>query len=184
MLAATGILHILTSSHQIFITDHAKKLHRQMYPIFSYTHHLQTCENQRRWQTIAINVRFTMMDLATVWHCYLHTKVKKTTIRHKAKMQGQVQQLASHATQASGRLPLMISVAAQHVSTTPKTRFNLPKGKCHAFIQTTSLFFFFFYSVKMSGWLHKMESAIRLSSGVSASSLQMVCRHCCSSSTR
>ena len=58
---------------------------------------------------------------------------------------------------------------------------QLTKGKCHTFIQTTC---FFFYSVKMSGWLHKMESAIRLSSGVSASSLQMICRHCCSSLTR
>ena len=42
-------------------------------------------------------------------------------------MQGQVQQLASHAAEVSGRLPLTITVAAQHVSTTPKTRFNLPK---------------------------------------------------------
>lgn len=88
MLAATGILHILTSSHQIFITDHAKKLHRQVYPVFSYRHHLQTCENQQRWQTTAINVQFTMMALETVWHCYLHTKVRKRLSVTKQRCRG------------------------------------------------------------------------------------------------
>ena len=43
ILAATGIPHILPSSRQIFISDHAKKWRRQAYPVFSYIHHLQTC---------------------------------------------------------------------------------------------------------------------------------------------
>ena len=179
MLAATGILHILTRSHQIFITDHAKKLHRQVYPIFSYTGHLQTRENQRRWQTTAVNVRFMMMDLATVWHCYLHTKVRKRLSVTKQRCMGRCSNW--QVMQLSRRLPLTITCSSTCLNNTENT-LQLTKGKCHTFIQTTC--FFFFYSVKMSGWLHKMESAIRLSSGVSASSLQMICRHCCSSLTR
>jgi len=140
MLAATGILHILTRSHQIFITDHAKKLHRQVHPIFSYTGHLQTRENQRRWQTTAINVRFMMMALATVWHCYLHTKVRKRLSITKQRCMGRCSNW--QVMQLSRRLPLTITVAAQHVSTTPKTRFNLPKvSVTHSSKQLASFFF-------------------------------------------
>ena len=157
-----------------------KKLHRQVYPVFSYRHHLQTCENQQRWQTTAINVQFTMMALETVWHCYLHTKVRKRLSVTKQRCRGrcsnwQVMQLRCLETTFDNNC-----CSSTCLDNTENT-LQLTKGKCHTFIQTTC---FFFYSVKMSGWLHKMESAIRLSSGVSASSLQMICRHCCSSLTR
>ena len=55
-------------------------------------------------------------------------------------------QLASHAAEVSGRLPLTVTVAAQHVSTTPKTRFNLPKVSVTRSSKQLPFFFFFLLS--------------------------------------
>ena len=140
MLAARGILHILTSSHQIFITDHAKKLHRQVYPVFSYRHHLQTCENQQRWQTTAINVQFTMMTLETVWHCYLHTKVRKRLSVTKQRCRGRCsnwQVMQPRCLETTFDNNCCSSTCLDNTENT----LQLTKGKCHTFIQTTCFFF-------------------------------------------